>query len=261
MKLARLLCLVLAVSFAGRAQKNWIILFDGSNRNQWDDPRQKTPPGDGWTVEDGCLKAMKSPRIVEDLVSKKLFGNFELELEWRISPGGNSGIKYRIQDRVFLALHPGGSFEDLVNYSIGNRPEKRPDKGQEYVVGFEYQILDNATNVDARHGADHQAGALYDIAGPAKDVTRPAGEFNQTRLVVRGNHVEHWLNGVKVVDTKLDSKQAVEHIAKRWGQGSPVYNLLTKQPKNPSPISLQNHGSEAWFRAIRIRELEDEDDQ
>jgi len=260
MKLARLLCLALAVSFAGQAQNVWTVLFDGANRAQWDDPRQKMPPGDGWTVEDGCLRAVHSPRILEDMVTRKVFGDFELSLEWKISPGGNSGIKYKIQDRVFLAQHPGGSFEDLVNWSLGHRPTVRPDKGQEYVVGFEYQILDNAGNIDARHGADRQAGALYDIAGPTKDVTKPVGEFNQTRIVVRGNHVEHWLNGVKVVDTSLDSPQTLDHLAKRWGKGSPVYELLAKQPKKECSISLQNHGSDAWFRDIKIRKLPEEDD-
>jgi len=246
-------------AFAGAAacaaESGWVSLFDGKTMAGWEDPRQKTPPGDAWGIEDGCLKANRRPRITEDLFTKETFRDFELMFEWRVSPGANSGVKYRIQDKVFLR-GGAGKFEDWVNYAIGHRPETRPDHGQEYVVGFEYQVLDNGRNPDARHGTDHQAGALYDIVGPEKDVTRPVGEFNESRLVVKGNHVEHWLNGVKVVETDLDSATAAERIAKRWGKGTPVGDALTKQPKRDCAISLQNHGDDAWFKNIKIRKLE-----
>ena len=257
MKLAWCLWSVLAAApVASAAPADWVALFDGKSMAGWEDPRQKGPPGDAWTIDDGCLKANRRPHITEDLFSKELFRDFELVFEWRVSPGANSGVKYRIQDRVFLARHPVSRFEELVNFSVQNRPAARPDHGQEYVVGFEYQVLDNARNSDARNGTDHQAAALYDIVGPTQDVTRPVGEFNQSRLVVKGNHVEHWLNGVKVVDTDLDSALAAERIAHRWGLGTPVTELLTKQPRKDCPISLQNHGDEAWFRNIKIRRLE-----
>ncbi len=256
MKLAACLWALLAAPLGSHAQSGWVSLFDGKTMAGWDDPRQKTPPGDAWTIDDGCLKANRSPRITEDLFSKDVFRDFELAFEWKVAPGANSGVKYRIQDRVFLAHRTMPRFEDLVNYSIGNRPAARPDRGQEYVVGFEYQILDNARNPDGRAGATHQAGALYDIVGPTKDATKPVGEFNESRLVVKGNHVEHWLNGVKVVEADLDSPAAAEHIAHRWGQGTPVTEDMTKQPSKDCPISLQNHGGDTWFRNIRIRRLE-----
>jgi hypothetical protein len=256
MRLACCLWVTLAAPLAGQAQSAWITLFDGKTMAGWEDPRQKTPPGDAWTVDDGCLKANRRPHITEDLFSKELFRDFELMFDWKVAPGANSGVKYRIQDRVFLTRKAVGKFEDWVNFSVANRPPERPDRGQEYVVGFEYQVLDNGRNLDARHGADHQAGALYDIVGPAKDVTRPVGEFNESRLLVKGNHVEHWLNGVKVVDTDLDSTQAAQSIAKRWGRGTPVGDALSKQPRKDCPISLQNHGDDAWFRNIKIRRLE-----
>ena len=249
-------CAVMTVPLACQAQSGWIVLFDGKSMAGWDDPRQKVPSGDAWTIDDGCLKANRRPRITEDLFSKELFRNFELDFEWRVAPGANSGVKYRIQDHVFVARHGTSKFEDLVNYSIENKPPNRLDQGQDYVVGFEYQVLDNTSNSDARNGLDHQAAALYDIAGPSQDATRPVGEFNQSRLVVKGNHVEHWLNGIKVVDADLDSTHAAERIAHRWGSGTPVTNLLVRQPKKDCPISMQNHGDEAWFRNIRIRRLD-----
>ncbi len=256
MKLACCLWAALAAPSYCLAQSGWVALFDGKTMAGWDDPRQKVPPGDAWTIEDGCLKANRGPHITEDLFTRDVFRDFELAWEWRVAPGANSGVKYRIQDRVFLAPYPGHHFEDVVNFSVGNRLSERPDHGQEYVVGFEYQILDNTRNSDARAGISHQAGALFDIVGPSQDATRPVGQFNESRLLVKGNHVEHWLNGVKVVETDLDSTLAAERIAHRWGNATPVTIDLTKQPRRQCPISLQNHGDDAWFRNIRIRRLE-----
>jgi hypothetical protein len=244
------------VPLACPAQSAWVSLFDGKTMTGWDDPRQKDPPGNAWSIDDGCLKANHGPRFVEDLFTRDVFRDFELVWEWKVAPGANSGVKYRIQDRIFVTPKAGRRFEDSVNFAIENRPTGRPDHGQEYVVGFEYQMLDNTRNSDAKVGVTHQAGALYDIVGPSKDVTRPVGEFNESRLIVKGNHVEHWLNGVKVVEADLDSPLAAERIAHRWGAGSPVTIDLTKQPRKECPISLQNHGDDAWFRNIKIRRLD-----
>ena len=93
------------------------------------------------------------------------------------------------------------------------------------------------------------------MVAPSSAAARPVGEFNHSRIVVRGNHVEHWLNEMKVVDSSLDSPAALAGIEKRWAAAPHVLELLTKQPKKDCPISLQNHGDEAWFRAIRIRKL------
>ncbi len=233
----------------------WKLLFNGKDMGAWDDPRRKTPTGDAWTIEDGCLKARAKARITEDLFTQDSFGDFELVFDWRISPGGNSGLKYRIQDHVFLHAGWIGRFEDLVNLSLRDRRSGRPAEGQDYVIGFEYQILDNARNSDARAGGSHTAGALYDMVPPERDASRPVGEFNHSRIVLRGTHVEHWLNGVKVVDADLGAKDVKEHIAKRWTANSPVYALLGGQPKRDCPISLQNHGNDAWFRNIKIRAI------
>ncbi len=255
MKLCYLWAALAAAPLACHAQSGWVNLFDGKTMAGWDDPRQKTPPGDAWTIDDGCLKANRAHHITEDLFTKDVFRDFELAWEWKVAPGANSGVKYRIQDHVFLTSADPPRFEDRVNYFLVHRPSARPDRGQDYVVGFEYQLLDNARNSDARSGSTTQAGALYDIKGPEKDVTRPVGEFNESRLVVKGNHVEHWLNGVKVVEADLDSPLAKEPIAHRWGNGTPVTEDLTKQPRKDCPISLQNHDGDAWFRNIRIRRL------
>ena len=234
----------------------WKLLFDGTTYAGWEDPTKRSPPGDSFSIEDGCLKSTSHPRIEEDLFTQETFADFELQFDWKISPRGNSGLKYRIQDRVFLADQRMPKFEDNVNAALKNRRTDRPAKGQEYVIGFEYQLTDNAANSDAqRNGALHQTAALYDMFAASKDVTRPVGEFNHSRLVVKGDRIEHWLNGEKVVDASLKAPEVAQSVAKRWGKDSPVYHLLVDQPRKSCQVSLQNHSDVAWFKNIRIKRL------
>ena len=250
------LALIACPLLLGAADPKWKSLFDGKTFKGWEDPTKKSPPGTSFVIEDGCLKATAHPPIDEDIFTEQTFADFELEWDWKISPRGNSGLKYRIQDRIMLLDEKLPRFEDQVNAAMKSRRTDRPAKGQEYVIGFEFQITDNAANPDARsNGSMHQTGALYDMFAPLKDATKPVGEFNHSRLVVKGDHTEHWVNGVKVVDASLKSPEVAQSVAKRWGEGGPVYNLLVNQPKKSCQISLQNHGDEAWFKNIRIRQL------
>ena len=249
---------------AEEAAAGWKLLFDGTSMDAWLDPAQLHPPGDAWSIEDGCLAAKPRPLITEDLVSKETFQDFELVFDWKIAKGGNSGVKYRIQEMPILlnAEHVprGAKFEDLVDAAIKNHVTSRSvikpgERAQIYVVGFEYQLIDNGGHPDALRGPLYQSGSVYSIFPPSRDVTRPVGQFNHSRLVLKGNHVEHWLNGEEVVDANLDSSQVRETLAKRWGKDSPVCDLLVNQPKKLCPISLQNHGDAVWFQAIKIRKL------
>jgi len=232
-------------------------LFDGKTLDHWRDPRALNPPGDAWTVEDGYIKANARPSITEDLLSKENYTDFEFEWEWRIAPGGNSGVKYRIQKTVWLTRdHPKlPRFEDTVEWFLQHPVEKRPEKGQDYVIGFEYQMIDNKANEDAFAGKSHSTGALYDMVAPSTDATKPAGEWNHSRLKVQGEHVEHWLNGVKVVDASIAPQDVKPKLEKRWGKTPGVFSLLGDQPKRDAPISLQNHDANTWFRNLTIRRL------
>ena len=237
----------------------WKLLFDGKTMNGWTDSAGKPMQSDAWTVGEASLKPRPKPTLTEDLFSKDTYTDFELMFDWKISPGGNSGVKYRIQDHLYMDRDrqkgTPRKFELVVDDFAKNRVTARPAKGQDYVIGFEYQVIDNAKNADALSAQTHSAGALYDIAPPTKDATKAVGEWNHSLLVVKGSHVEHWLNGEKVVDASIAGSDIKPLLSKRWGQTPYVLEMLSEQPRKACPISLQNHGDEAWFKSIKIRKM------
>src|SRR5262245_22674402 len=244
------LAILLGYGALAHAQ-NWQTLFDGKTFKGWEAPR-----GGAFAIEDGCLRPMPKPQFEEDLFTVTKWSDFELEFDWKISPRGNSGVKYRIQDRVILLDEKPPKFEDQVIAAIKNRRKDVTAKGVEYVIGFEYQITDNAANPDAsRNGATHQTAALYDMFAPIKEASKPVGEFNHGKIVVKGDHFEHWLNGEKVTEGSLKAPEIAKGVGKRWGVGSSVYDLLVNQPRRECQISLQDHGDPAWFKHSRIRKL------
>lgn len=239
-------------------KQGWKLLFDGKSMAGWNDPAKSSPPGDSWSIDNGALKSKKNPAIREDLFTAAEYGDFELSFEWKISPGGNSGLKYRVQDRFYCddrQVKKYGKFETMANEAIKSRAIARAAATQEYVVGFEFQVIDDSGHADARRGALYQAGALYSMLPAAKPMAKPVGEYNLARIVVRGNKIEHWLNGVKVVDGSLADESIKTKAAARWTTDSLIYKGLAERPKKKTPITLQNHGDEAWFRNIKIRPL------
>ncbi len=238
----------------------WRLLFDGRTMKNWRDPAKLNQPGDSWLIENGCLKTRVKPRISEDLFTAESFGDFDLKFDWRVSPGGNTGVKYRIQKTVFMdstKVQTGeGGFEGTVARELArpmsDRAKLAPGAtGYEYVIGFECQLIDDARHPDAKTSS-HTTGALYSMIPPSAHPARPAGEWNQARIVVRGDRVEHWINGVKVVEGSLASDAVRAGAAKRWGRYPGIMEMLTK-PKHMGPISLQHHGDEVWFRNIKVR--------
>jgi hypothetical protein len=196
----------------------WRLLFDGESLKGWRSLKSEMP-GKGWEVADGVI-VLKGGKP-GDLVTNEEFGDFELSFEWKVTETANSGVIFRA-----------GLNESAT-----------------YRTGPEYQVLDNAKAVDNKQ-ANHLAGSLYDLAGPSKDFTKPVGEWNTAQIEVRGWHVQHWLNGEKVVDVDLASPAGKALIA-----ASKFKDWTTFASLSRGHIALQDHGHEVSFRAIKVREL------
>jgi hypothetical protein len=202
-------------------RQGWRLLFDGKTTIGWQEITGKPFPVNCWTIEDASLKALVRADGFQDIRTAETFRSFDLEFDWKIRKDGNSGVKYLIQ-RV----------DEWAN-AAGRQARAR---------GLEYQLADNA-NEDAASDPRRVAGSLYSLIAPVPRIPPRIGEFNHSRLLVNGHHVEHWLNGVKVVefDTASPDVQKLLRVDGRFVE--------------TGPISLQNHSSETWFRNIKVRVL------
>lgn len=243
--------------------EGWVLLFDGQTYGGWLDPAKKNPPGDSWVIDSGMIRTRLKPRIAEDLLSEREYRDFELKFDWRVSPGGNTGLKYRLQRALFVDESkteegPGG-FEGMLGRELaGNRSDRAklaPDgKAFEYTIGFEFQLIDDAKHPDALRGPDRRTGALYSMIPAKTSTARPAGEWNSSVLRVVGDNFEHSVNGVKVLEGSLKDPAVRAGVEKRWKDVPAIREMLTN-PKPAGRIALQHHGDEVWFRNLKIREL------
>jgi hypothetical protein len=209
-------------------KQGWRLLFDGKTTHGWRGfGKQEAPVGPtgepGWSVIDGCL-VRTGPG--GDLITTDQFENFELSLEWRVSPGGNSGIFYRVAEG--------------------------PDFQWVWQTGPEMQVLDNAEHRDSRSPVT-SAGANYALHAASADVTQPVGLFNHAAIIVKGSHVEHWLNNQKLLEYELNSQDWKERVAASKFATMKAYGQMRR-----GHIALQDHGDRVWFRNIKIRELPNE---
>jgi len=222
-------CLVVALPPAARAQASrntltpaeraagWRLLFDGKTTTGWRGWKMDTLPS-GWQVVDGALTRV---RRAADIITTEKFKNFELSLEWKIAPNGNSGIFYRASED-----------DDAIYWSAP-----------------EMQVLDDAGHPDGQSRLT-AAGSDYGLYPSPAGVVQPAGQWNQVRLIVNGNHVEHWLNGVKVVEYELGSADWEARVKASKFAPHPHYG------RNPEGyIGLQEHDSWVAYRNIKIRVL------
>ncbi|GAC1515249.1 MAG: hypothetical protein NVS1B4_05070 [Gemmatimonadaceae bacterium] len=216
----------------------WMSLFDGSTLRGWRVLGMDSAATGHWRVEGRAIHAVPSremPRTTDgrapqggDLLSNGTYGDFELAWEWKISPGGNSGVKYNVSEELSTSL---------------------PDKHA--AVGFEYQMLDDDRHADGKK-ATHRAGALYELVPPNdKKRLRPVGEWNDSRLVFRGRHGEHWLNGAQVVAFDMGTPAMNSALAASKYRVIPWF-----AERRRGHIVLQDHGDAVWFRNIRIRDLD-----
>jgi 3-keto-disaccharide hydrolase len=206
-----------AAASAAAPDQGWRSLFDGQSVNAWRGYKSDTIPS-GWQVVDGALTRVGGGG---DIVTRETFGNFELTLEWKVDAGGNSGIFYRASE----------------------------DDEAIYWTAPEMQVLDDAGHRDGQSRLT-AAGSLYGLYPAVAGVVKPAGEWNTVRLVVNGTHVEHWLNGVKLVDCELGSPDWTTRVA-----ASKFAPHLRFGRNVRGHIGLQDHGDRVAYRNIRIREL------
>jgi hypothetical protein len=210
--------------------EGWKLLFDGKTLNGWRGAYLDTLPARGWEVRDGMLIVQASgggeATFGGDIVTRTEYSSFDFRLDFKLTEGANSGIKYFVTEQQ--PRTPGSA------------------------KGLEYQILDDAKHPDAKLGinGNRTLASLYDLMPAVNKKTMSIGEWNEARICVRGNHVEHWLNGVKVLEYSRGGKEFLAHKAE-----SKFKDLEGFGEAKRGHILLQDHGNQVFFRNIKIRIL------
>jgi hypothetical protein len=196
----------------------WQLLFDGKSAEGWRSFKKPTFPTKGWVVENGWLHCLG--KVGGDVISQGEYDQFELQWEWKLAPRGNSGVKYFVLETRNSA------------------------------IGHEYQMVDDAASEDGKEpSGKHVTASFYDVLKPTvKPITSPMGEVNRSRILVHGDHVEHWLNGTKVLEYECGSAPVKAAVAE-----SKFKNTTGFGERSKGHILLQDHQSEVWFRNIKIR--------
>ena len=218
-------------------EQGWELLFNGENFDGWRGLGRDTVESNHWKVENGEIRKVDSREVPPlpngekinggDLMTIETFDNFELSFEWKIKEAGNSGIKYNVSEELSIIYGSGYG-----------------------ALGFEYQILDDGHEMYKDLKPYQFTGALYDFYAPENVHLKPLGEFNQSTLILNGNHGEHWLNGVKVVEYELGTAE-LDSLFK----ASKFANYQDFEKKRKGHIVITNHTDESWYRNIKIRKI------
>ena len=214
---------------AAEKADGWRLLWDGKTTDGWRSARSQEFPKSGWTIKDGELivneTGGKEAAAGGDIITREKFSDFELQVDFKITPGANSGIKIFVDTEL--------------------------NKGAGSSIGPEFQLLDDARHPDAKLGRDgnRTLGSLYDlIAAPADKKVNPVGEWNLAEILAKGKHVEFRLNGVKTVEFERGSKTWRDMVASSKFKDWPGFGELPE-----GHILLQDHGNKVFFRNIKIR--------
>lgn len=207
----------------------WRLLFDGTSTNGWRGYNLDAFPEEGWAIQDGHLVVFASDGSEQglggDIVTEETFSDFELVFDFRVSPVGNSGVFYRVQEHEGLDM---------------------------WMVAPEFQVLDDTAYIEmgTMDMHKHLTGDNYDLHASTVTASSPIGEWNRARIVVDGAHVEHWLNGHKTVEYELWSPEWEQLVAASKFAPHPEYARATE-----GRIGIQDHGHELRYRNIKIRPL------
>ena len=213
-------------------KEGWQLLFDGKSMDAWTDTEGNGFPEKGWVIEDGVLTVLGSAEGEHtgggDIITKEQYGNFELSVDFNIPKGANSGIKYFVVNNF-------------------------PGQADNY-LGLEYQIIDDENHPDAKLGVNgnRTVASLYDLIPAENKSVNAVGEWNQAKILVNGNHVEHWLNGSKVLAYERNSDAFRKLVA-----ASKYKDLKGFGEMPEGHLLLQGHGDTVHFRNIKIRKLTD----
>lgn len=215
---------------AREAKDGWKLLFDGKTTNGWRGAKLDGFPDHGWKVENGLLKVLKGAGGESanggDIITTRTYKNFILKVDFKITEGANSGIKYFVDPTL--------------------------NKGTGSAIGCEFQILDDLRHPDAKLGVkgNRKLGSLYDLIPAPEKKPFDIKNFNQAMIVVKGNHVEHWLNGVKLLEYERNNAEWNALVAYSKYKDWPNFGNHSE-----GYILLQDHGHEVWFKNIKIKEL------
>jgi hypothetical protein len=211
-------------------KEGWMLLFDGKTMNGWRGAYMDSLPAKGWEVRDGMLIVKESgggeASFGGDIVTLQQYSSFELLVDFRLTDGANSGIKYFVTEQ--LPRTPGSA------------------------KGLEYQLLDDAKHPDAKLGinGNRTLASLYDLIPATNKKVNPMGEWNHARIVVNKKHVEHWLNGIKVLEYERGGKDFLAHKVESKFKDLPGFGEAER-----GRILLQDHGNQVFFRNIKIKTL------
>ncbi|CAD5281363.1 MULTISPECIES: DUF1080 domain-containing protein [unclassified Imperialibacter] len=209
------------------SENDWVVLFDGTSTDSLRGYGIDVFPEGVWLVENGML--VTNPDTANrDLLTKGRYRNFELEYEWAVDTAANSGVFFHMQEN--LTMEAGN----------GNSPN--------WLDNFEIQVLDDIYFNDT--AAVRSAGSLYDLIKPTNKKLKPIGDFNQAKLIHNNGHVEHWLNGVKVLEFEIGSLEMTKLLADSKFSSNPDYHS-----DKEGHIMFQHHGQRVYYKNIRVKRL------
>ncbi len=217
-------------AFAGPRE----VLFDGTDLRNFRTPTGLTGPEVSWRNRGGALESIPDARRQCDLWTAGEYESFDLAFEWKLAPGGNSGVKYLVQAKATDRLR-----------------DAQGEFLHETSLGFEMQLVDDASRAGADHPT-HASGALYNYLAPSVRAAHPAGEWNTARLVLRGDDVEHWINGRRVLAFSVHSPELKAALAAKKMNSA---RLLERLAVRRTPVAFQHHESPVAFRAVTIAKL------